>query len=281
MAQNLEFLQLLPPLNKIPSYLTSSIWRIVAFPSHVLWLRPLLGQLQRDVEHVITEYGPGEKWWTLFKQRHPQLALRRSDTWEGSRAEALNPTIVNEYYDLLYDYRDMLVKDKRRKEDLEQQKIKRREERERKKREREKKKEEVAKKKDNVRRGKNRKGGGKDKLQQQPVGRSQMLHSSSDSDSDTGVVAAPRRSVPAIGESSSRSCRPRHQAQLPSLFRSDSDSDNNDGSICTICGCNEPEGLGDEIVFWIDCSICGPTTCVHLEGIAFHVSMYALIVENH
>ena len=33
--------------------LTSSIWRIVAFPSHVLWLRPLLGQLQRDVEHVI------------------------------------------------------------------------------------------------------------------------------------------------------------------------------------------------------------------------------------
>ena len=81
-----------------------------------------------------------------------------------------------------------------------------------------------------------------------------MLHSSSDSDSDTGVVAAPRRSVPAIGESSSRSCRPRRQAQLPSLFRSDSDSDNNDGSIC---GCNEPEGLGDEIVFWIDCSICG------------------------
>ena len=95
------------------------------------------------------------------------------------------------------DYRDMLVNDKRSKEDLEQQKIKRREERER-KNEREKKKEEVAKKKDNVRRGKNRKGGGKDKLQQQPVGRSQMLHSSSDSDSDTGVVTAPRISVPAI-----------------------------------------------------------------------------------
>ena len=29
------------------------LWRIVAFPSHVLWLRPFLGQLQRDVEHVI------------------------------------------------------------------------------------------------------------------------------------------------------------------------------------------------------------------------------------
>ena len=35
------------------------------------------------------------------------------------------------------DYRDMLVNDKRRKEDLEQQKVKRREERERKKQERE------------------------------------------------------------------------------------------------------------------------------------------------
>ena len=32
-----------------------------------------------------------------------------------------------------------------------------------------------------------------------------MLRSSSDSDSDTGVVTAPRRSVPAIGESSSSS----------------------------------------------------------------------------
>ena len=53
MAQNLEFLQLLPPLKKSPSYRTSSIRRIVAFPSLVLWLRPLLGQLQRDVEHVI------------------------------------------------------------------------------------------------------------------------------------------------------------------------------------------------------------------------------------
>ena len=30
-----------------------SYLRIMAFPSHVLWLRPLLGQLQRDVEHVI------------------------------------------------------------------------------------------------------------------------------------------------------------------------------------------------------------------------------------
>ena len=41
-----------------------------------------------------TEYRPGEKWWTLFKQRHPQLALRKSDTLERSRAEGLGDEIV-------------------------------------------------------------------------------------------------------------------------------------------------------------------------------------------
>ena len=52
------------------------------------------------------EYGPGEKWRTLFKQRHPELALRRSDTLERSRAETLNPAILNEYFDLLYSILD-------------------------------------------------------------------------------------------------------------------------------------------------------------------------------
>ena len=45
-----------------------------------------------------SEYGPGEKWWVSFRQRHPQLALRRCDSLERSRAEALSPAIVNEYY---------------------------------------------------------------------------------------------------------------------------------------------------------------------------------------
>ena len=49
-----------------------------------------------------SEYGPGEKWWTLFKQRHPQLSLRQSDPLDRNRAEALNSSIVNEYYDLLH-----------------------------------------------------------------------------------------------------------------------------------------------------------------------------------
>ncbi len=68
-------------------------------------------------------------------------------------------------------------------------------------------------------------------------------------------MASRRQFIPSIGESSLS--RPRRQTQLPSRFRSESDSDNNDGAICSICGNNEPEGLGDEIVFWIDCSNCG------------------------
>ena len=48
------------------------------------------------------EYGPGEKWWLLFKQRHPPLSLRRCDPLDRNRADTLNPSIVNEYYDLLH-----------------------------------------------------------------------------------------------------------------------------------------------------------------------------------
>ena len=47
------------------------------------------------------ETGPGEKWWINFKQRHPQITLRRTDQLESSRAEALNPLIVREYFALL------------------------------------------------------------------------------------------------------------------------------------------------------------------------------------
>ena len=47
------------------------------------------------------EFGPGEHWWVLFKKRHPILTLRKSDNLERSRAEALNPEIVEEYFKLL------------------------------------------------------------------------------------------------------------------------------------------------------------------------------------
>ena len=57
-------------------------------------------------------------------------------------------------------------------------------------------------------------------------------------------------------EASSSSGRPRRQCQLPSRFRNNS-TDDNDSAICMICGKNEPDGLGAEIVVWIDYSVCG------------------------
>ncbi len=47
------------------------------------------------------EYGPGEHWWQNFRKRHPQLTLRKTDKLERSRAEALSPEIVKEYFELL------------------------------------------------------------------------------------------------------------------------------------------------------------------------------------
>ena len=41
-----------------------------------------------------------------------------------------------------------------------------------------------------------------------------------------------------------------------SRYRSDSE-DQNDGVLCIICNHNEPEELSSEMVFWIDCNVCG------------------------
>ena len=47
------------------------------------------------------EYGPGEHWWFNFKRRHPEVTLRRTDMLERTRAEALNPDVVTEYFEHL------------------------------------------------------------------------------------------------------------------------------------------------------------------------------------
>ena len=47
------------------------------------------------------QLGPRDHWWFLYKNRHPELALRRVDSLQRSRAEALNPHVVIEYFDLL------------------------------------------------------------------------------------------------------------------------------------------------------------------------------------
>ena len=51
-------------------------------------------------------------------------------------------------------------------------------------------------------------------------------------------------------------CCPHRQRLLPTRYRSDSE-DQNDGVLCIICNHNEPEELPSEMVFWVDCSVCG------------------------
>ena len=53
--------------------------------------------------------------------------------------------------------------------------------------------------------------------------------------------------------------RPCRRRTTPSRYRrdSDDDSDQNDGTICSLCQSNEPGTMAASIVFWIDCNKCG------------------------
>ena len=51
--------------------------------------------------HFNPELGPGEHWWISFRKRHLELTLRRVDKLDHSRAECLDPQVVDEYFKLL------------------------------------------------------------------------------------------------------------------------------------------------------------------------------------
>ena len=74
-------------------------------------------------------------------------------------------------------------------------------------------------------------------------------------------------------------CRPRRQRQLPTRYRSDSE-DQNDGVLCIICNHNEPEELSSEMVFWIDCNVCGYTPTVLLAPIRSPTNLNVKIVSQ-
>ena len=52
-------------------------------------------------DHFNSEVGPGDHWWHNFRHRHPQISLQKIDMLERSRAEAHNPGVVYEYFQLL------------------------------------------------------------------------------------------------------------------------------------------------------------------------------------
>ena len=50
--------------------------------------------------------------------------------------------------------------------------------------------------------------------------------------------------------------RPKQRCQLPARFR-DSNSESDDGVLCSMCNQKEPAGRSAETIFWIDCDVCG------------------------
>ena len=48
-----------------------------------------------------SDLGPGDHWWANFRKRHPEITLRKVDKLDRSRAECLDPEIVEEYFKLL------------------------------------------------------------------------------------------------------------------------------------------------------------------------------------
>ena len=62
---------------------------------------PMTPHLVRDRVADLIGKPVGESWVDRFKKRHPDLKIKWTTSLEKCRAECLNPTLVNEFYDLL------------------------------------------------------------------------------------------------------------------------------------------------------------------------------------
>jgi hypothetical protein len=62
---------------------------------------PLTATAITDYVADIVGHAVGESWVRRFKARHPELKVKWSSTLEKCRAASLNPTLVNEFYNLL------------------------------------------------------------------------------------------------------------------------------------------------------------------------------------
>src|SRR6266850_1608360 len=65
------------------------------------WGVPMTPCMVRDHVASITGGPVGESWVERFKKRHPDLKVKWTTSLEKCRAECLNPTLVNEFYNLL------------------------------------------------------------------------------------------------------------------------------------------------------------------------------------
>ena len=66
--------------------------------------------------------------------------------------------------------------------------------------------------------------------------------------------------------------RPKRRCQLPARFR-DSDTESDDGVLCSMCNQKEHAGCSAETIFWIDCDVCGAwvhTYCAFKNNASSH-----------
>ena len=64
---------------------------------------PMTAVIITDYVADIVGHTVGKSWVKRFKTRHSELKVKWSSTLEKCRAALLNPTLVNEYFDLLED----------------------------------------------------------------------------------------------------------------------------------------------------------------------------------
>jgi hypothetical protein len=72
---------------------------------------PMSAQTLREHASLLAGREVGESWVPRFKLRHPNLKVRWTTALERARAQALNPTLVSEFYDGLMELlRDFNIK---------------------------------------------------------------------------------------------------------------------------------------------------------------------------
>ena len=77
----------------------------VSYPKTVKEVRVIVGKIvaKKQSQGVVTAAPVSHGWWEKFQKRHEELSLRSSEALSQRRAIAMNPTVLNRYFDLLED----------------------------------------------------------------------------------------------------------------------------------------------------------------------------------
>ena len=78
----------------------------VGYPKTVKEVRVIVGKVvAKKQNHSVGITAPvSHGWWENFQKRHEELSLHSSESLSQRRAIAMNPTVLNRYFDLLERY---------------------------------------------------------------------------------------------------------------------------------------------------------------------------------